>query len=117
MSDSCEKLRAFRDKSNKKKHEKISESVSENRSEKHESFLLEKKKLKRELLARRPLLLCSHIPFCLSTCDVGTPLEIEEALKEYENVFPQELPYEHHIDLVPSYNYQTGLLIGPPHKR
>ena len=92
----------------KKRDIKKSTKVSENKSEKHESLLIEKRELKKEFMARKPFLLCSSIPFCLSACDVGTTREIEEALKEYEDVFPQELPYglpplrgiEHHMDLV-----------------
>ena len=51
-------------------------------SEKYESLLIERKDIKRELMAMKLLFLCLPMPLCLQSENVSTPKEIKDLLKE-----------------------------------
>ena len=95
----------------RKEKKKVSGKQAKNdkKIERKESLFLEKKEIKRVLMARKSLYLCMPNPLCLSINDVGTPQALEELLLEFGDVFPKDIPHglpplrgiEHQIDLIP----------------
>ena len=73
-----------------------------------ESLCIKPKEVKRVMLARQPMYLLIPNYMCLSSSALELPQGFATLLKEFEDVFPQDIPHgfpplkgiEHQIDLV-----------------
>ena len=73
-----------------------------------ESLLIKPREVKRVILARQPMYLLISNYMCLSSSAFELPQGFDTPLKEFEDVFPQDIPHglpplrgiEHQINLV-----------------
>lgn len=120
MKEKSKKVSEKEKKHKEKRKQTLSGNMRGSKSEKKESLLINKSELKRELLARKNMLLCLPTFYCMSSSNVGTPHELEELLEEFDDVFPKELP--HGLPPLRGIKYQMDLIPGsqlpnrPPYK-
>jgi len=106
------KMRVKREQERKEGREKIPEKDKKKERKKvksDKSIFLREKELNRALISKQPLYLLMPKNICLSSVQASLSLGMEQLLKEYDDVFPQDIPHglppqrgiEHNIDLIP----------------